>query len=80
MSNDITKQDDKFDNPFGEYLTDSLDVMIEGSVDSGQLSNISSTLLSQGGLGARIEISKKGSIVIKDENGDDRVIIGYIDD
>ena len=29
MSNDITKQDDKFDNPFGEYLTDSLDIEIE---------------------------------------------------
>lgn len=76
MSNDITKQDDKFDNPFGEYLTDTLNIEIEGGIQSSQLTTVSGTSITSGGLLSTLTLTKNGKIQILDDNGLVRVLIG----
>ena len=76
MSNDITKQDDKFDNPFGEYLTDSLDIEIEGGVQASQLTTVPGTAITSGGLFSTLTLAKNGKIRILDDSGLVRVLIG----
>lgn len=80
MSEDITKQDDKFDTPYDDYLVDTANVTITGSLDADELTNISGSKLTSGGIGTKLDMGKNGQIIISDENGVVRVIIGKISD